>query len=135
MYTVELDTNRAVARLHGIRMRADDPFAEPRLMRALEASEKRHFKRLRGKYIRTGRLFQSLTGQSADAIRDVRGDVAHFGTRVPYAKLAANRGGDPLLMIDRIARRQIARDVLDYVVQPRWMSQPRDARGRWTRLT
>jgi hypothetical protein len=59
----------------------------------LESGEQRLFDQMRGKYVRTGRLRESLTNSlSADAIRSITGDTLVFGTSVYYARFQQKIG-------------------------------------------
>jgi phage gpG-like protein len=64
----------------------------------------------------TGRLRRSLTGRSAEAVRDVRGNELVFGTTVPYAPYVAGRR-DPLPDVDRGVEGRIADLIADHVFE------------------
>lgn len=84
----------------------------------LEAGEKRIFKRLRGKYVDTGRLMESLTQPAAnDAIRDAHAAGLDFGTATWYARFHKDkRRKSPYLKILPTERKIISEEVLGYVV-------------------
>lgn len=101
----------------------------------LEAGHERHFKRLRGRYVRTGRLRDSLTGVSPHSIREVHADGAglDFGTSVFYARFLTKRRKDPndgqqrarrrkgksaVLVMTPATRKQVSRSVLDFLTEP-----------------
>jgi hypothetical protein len=84
----------------------------------LEAGEKRIFNRLRGKYVDTGALMESLTQSSAnDAIRDAHAVGLDFGTAVWYARFHKDkRGKSPYLKIQPTERKIISEEVLEFIV-------------------
>jgi hypothetical protein len=106
------------------------------IQRLLELEEMDHFYRLRGRYVRTGRLMDSLTQPTAnDAIRDVHGDGAGltFGTSTWYAKFLTKRrkesddgqvkgrkrkGKSAVLVLRAPMRKQVAEMLMEHVVEP-----------------
>lgn len=64
--------------------------------------------------VETGRLAQSLTGRSSDAIRDVTQDRLRFGTEVPYAVFVAG-DRDPLPELDGDLEAQVERILINHV--------------------
>ena len=72
------------------------PMIYREVMALLELTEVEHFARLRGRYIRTGATFDSLTEpHGPGAIRDVHRDGAEFGTSVWYAHFLTKAPKDP----------------------------------------
>ena len=99
----------------------------------LEHGEERHFARLHGQYVRTGRIKQSLTGQGPDSIRDLHNDGGGltFGTSVPYARFLVKnprtaddgevrrrKGKSAVLVLQPKAREAIVRRLTEYVTEP-----------------
>ncbi|MEJ7783812.1 MAG: hypothetical protein WKF96_03345 [Solirubrobacteraceae bacterium] len=99
----------------------------------LERGEERHFARLRGQYVRSGALKQSLTGQSPASIREIQNDGAEFGTNLFYAQFQVKRrkapeagqvrkrngkGKSAVLVLQPKAKKEIVQTLLDYVVEP-----------------
>ncbi|CAB4197361.1 hypothetical protein UFOVP1313_8 [uncultured Caudovirales phage] len=80
----------------GLRMKDASP-AFAAIVPVLEKGEEAHFKRLKGRYVRTGDTMRSLTGEGADGIRDIHNDGAGltFGTHVWYAKFLTKSPRDP----------------------------------------
>lgn len=99
----------------------------------LEEGEQRHFARLRGKYVRTGRLMASLTQPTAnDAIRELHGgDGLTFGTSVYYAQfqtasrkaratglVTKQKGKSAVLVLQPKAKKAASQAILDFVTEP-----------------
>lgn len=84
----------------------------------LESGEKRVFKNLRGKYVETGHLMDSLTQHSADdAIREAHMAGVDFGTSTWYARFHRDEKGKlPYLKILTKERVQIREAVMGYIV-------------------
>jgi hypothetical protein len=84
----------------------------------LESGEQRIFKNLRGKYVDTGALMESLTQPSADgAIREAHMAGVDFGTDIWYARFHRDEKGKlPYLKILTKERQQIRETVMGYVV-------------------
>ncbi len=82
----------------GMRMKNAGP-AFAAIIPVLEKGEEAHFKRLKGRYVATGRLKDSLTlaGDGGDGIRTVHTDGAglSFGSHVYYAKFLTKAPRDP----------------------------------------
>ena len=75
---------------------ARDAFED--VLDVIEAGHEAHFKRLKGRYVRTGTLKESLTTPNANgALRELHGDGAGltFGTSVFYAQFLTKRRKDP----------------------------------------
>jgi phage gpG-like protein len=86
-------------------------------MKAFEQAEERHFASLHGLLVRTGRLKRSLTrSRGLDALRSAHGNTALFGTRVPYARIAAHRAGHYVLVIDKKGRRDFNKRLLERMI-------------------
>jgi len=102
--TFDLDIDVIGTRLMGRRLRAvgdrmiqaGPAFAA--MVPAMEKGEIKHFASLKGKYVRTGDLKRSLTGEAPGSIRDVHDDGAGltFGTSIYYAKYLTKSKRDPL---------------------------------------
>jgi hypothetical protein len=106
--------------LTGVEERTEKPFGEHEVFEPLERAEMRLFESFRGKYVRTGRLMDSLTMPDAtDAIRELHGESAEFDTDVWYAHLAGHRGGDYVLFIDERGAREFWDAVTRFVVEGR----------------
>lgn len=98
----------------------------------LEEGERRHFARLRGKYVRTGALMASLTQPHANqAIREAHADYLVFGTSVYYAQfqtasrkaratglVTKQKGKSAVLVLQPKAKKAASQAILDYVVEP-----------------
>lgn len=84
----------------------------------LEAGEERIFRRLRGKYVDTGHLMESLTQPSADdAIREAHSYGLDFGTATWYARFHKDkRDKSPYLKIQPTERKIISAEVMEYIV-------------------
>lgn len=83
----------------------------------LEEGERRHFGRLRGRYVDTGELMASLTQPNANgAIRDAHADELIFGTEVYYAKYLRKGKKSAVLVLLPKERKTAARTILDYIV-------------------
>ncbi|MEJ7894539.1 MAG: hypothetical protein WKF94_18055 [Solirubrobacteraceae bacterium] len=102
-------------------------------LETLEEGEERHFARLRGRYVLTGRLRQSLTGQGPDSIRELHGDGGGltFGSSVSYAKFLVKRPRNPdvgqvrrrkgksaVLVLQPKARKAIVKQLTEFVTEP-----------------
>lgn len=94
-------------------------------MPILAAGEARYFSRLRGKFVDTGRLRESLTrvGSGGDAIREAHRNYAVFGTNVTYARYLragrVNKRGtkkSAVLVLLPTERKLVARAMLRDVV-------------------
>jgi hypothetical protein len=105
----------AILTYEGVARRARHPDMDG-AMRALERAEMRRFDQLAPKYVRTGRLLESLTEDGRNAIRAQHGERAQFGTRVQYARAAGHRGGDLLIWIDDKGIREYTEAILDEIV-------------------
>jgi hypothetical protein len=113
-----LGVEKTTADLEGISHRMTD--AEPAFVEAariLERGEQRLFKRLHGKYVRTGATRDSLTQPAANhAIREAHADELVFGTSIWYARFLRNkRGKSAVLVLTPTERKQINRTILDYI--------------------
>jgi len=98
----------------------------------LEEGERRHFARLRGKYVRTGELMASLTQPAAnDAIREAHGDGLVFGTSTYYAQfqtasrkaratglVTKQKGKSAVLVLQPKAKKAASQAILDFALEP-----------------
>lgn len=108
---------RAADRLDGIahRMQNAQPAFED-VARILEAGEQRHFDSLRGRYVRTGALRDSLTEESANgAIREAHGDSLTFGTSIFYARFLRRKKKSAVLVLKPLERKQASQAIMDFV--------------------
>lgn len=113
-----LGVEKTIGDLEGIAHRMSD--AQPAFeeaMRILERGEQRLFRRLHGKYVRTGATRDSLTQPAANhAIREAHADELVFGTSVWYARFLRNkRGKSAVLVLTPTERKQIGETILDYI--------------------
>lgn len=70
-----------------------------------------------GQLTDTGRLRASLTQPFAnDAIREAHGDELVFGTSVPYARAAASKAGERILLLSQREQKEISKLMIHYVV-------------------
>lgn len=116
----------------GKRMENAEP-AFRAIIPVIESGEERYFSRLKGRYVRTGATKDSLTGVTANSIRDVHNDGGGltFGTTVSYAKFLTKRRRDPqegrlkkkgrpgwsaVLVLTRTTRKQINKVIADWVM-------------------
>jgi len=104
------------------------------VMDFLEFTERRHFGRLRGRYVRTGATRASLTGSGGGAIRAIRGTTMDFGTTVRHAHFLTKAPRDPnsgqvrkeppgkglsaVLVFSRSSQKKVGRMVMDHIVEP-----------------
>lgn len=85
----------------------------------LEAGEERHFRSLRGRYVRTGALRDSLTQENAQgAIREAHADHALFGTSIFYGRFLRKGKKSAVLVLKPLERKTIARDLLSWITDP-----------------
>lgn len=83
----------------------------------LEEGEKRHFARLRGKYVDSGALLASLTQPSANgAIREAHADELVFGSSLYYAKFLRKGKKSAVLVLLPKERKTASQTILDYIV-------------------
>jgi hypothetical protein len=83
---------------------------------SLEEGEKRHFTRLRGRYVDSGDLMASLTQSTANgAIRDSHADELVFGSSIYYAKFLRKGKKSAVLVLLPKERKTAAKTILDYV--------------------
>lgn len=104
-------------RLRGIAYRmvhAEPAFDE--VAGILEEGEKRHFARLRGRYVDSGATMASLTQPAAnDAIRDAHADELVFGTSVYYAKFLRKGKKSAVLVLLPKERKTASQTIIDYI--------------------
>ena len=83
----------------------------------LEAGEERHFSGLRGRYVRTGALRDSLTQPDANgAIREAHADELVFGTSIYYARFLRRKRKSAVLVLKPLERKAASKTILDYVM-------------------
>lgn len=84
----------------------------------MEQSVERAFTKLRGKYVDTGALKDSLTQSTAnDAIREAHMDGLDFGTQVWYARFHKDkRDKSPYLKMLPTERKEAAEILMEHVV-------------------
>jgi hypothetical protein len=100
----------------------------------LEDAHERFFNRLRGRYVRTGATRASLIGGAPGSIRALHNDGLRFGTDVPHAHFLTKAPKDPeagqiskgnsgegrsaVVIFPRSAKRAVAKELLDWIVEP-----------------
>jgi hypothetical protein len=102
-------------------------------LRDLEDVHRAGFATLAPRYVKSGRLRASLTGQGAGSIREVSDDDALFGTSVSYAQYLAKQPREPdigqidqtrgsgqyaVLLFPKLAQRRVAGTLLGYITEP-----------------
>jgi hypothetical protein len=118
-FTVEMEGygyDDCEAHLAGVAARTRHPFTNEVFI-PLQKAEARHFDRLAPDFHKTGRLRESFTTNrtSTDALRELHGTRVAFGSKVPYARAAASRGGSYLLVIDRKGREDFVKVVSSHI--------------------
>lgn len=107
----EKDLNNIARRMHNARPAFEEA------AKILEEGEKRHFARLRGRYVDSGALLASLTQPSANgAIRDAHADELIFGTSLYYAKYLRKKKKSAVLVMQPKTRKTASQTILDYIV-------------------
>lgn len=84
----------------------------------LERGEERIFEKLRGKYVDTGHLKESLTQSDAtDAVREAHAQHLDFGTATWYARFHKDkRGKSPYVKVMTTERQHMSEEAIEYVV-------------------
>lgn len=130
----EIQATGAIEGLEDVadRLRNSEP-AWREALEILEQGEQRHFARLRGQYVRTGALKQTLTGQSPKSIREIQNDGLEFGTGLHYARFLSKKpktpdagqvrrrkakGKSAVLVLQPKAKKDIVRALTEYVTEP-----------------
>ena len=112
-----LGAEEMAERLERISHRMEDSRAGFRhALDTLEAGEARHFRSLRGRYVRTGALRDSLTSSNAQgAIREAHSDYALFGTSIFYGRFLRKGKKSAVLVLKPLERKTIARELLAWI--------------------
>lgn len=110
--------DKAEKDLDGIAARMEDAKPAFELVeKILESGEERHFKGLRGRYVRTGALKASLTDGSANgAIREAHADELTFGTSIYYARFLRRKKKSAVLVLKPLERKASTRTIMDYIM-------------------
>lgn len=83
----------------------------------LEAGEERHFNSLKGRYVLTGALKESLTnGDANGAIREAHADELEFGTSIYYARFLRRKKKSAVLVLKPLERKASARTIMAFVM-------------------
>jgi hypothetical protein len=105
-----------------------------RVNRTLEEAHRLHFRRLRGRYVRTGAVRASLTQSNANgAIRTIHANELKFGTRVEHARYLTKSPRDPeggqirkgdsgkgrsaVVVFPRRVQREVVRELTDWIME------------------
>lgn len=99
------------------RMR-DSRLAFLQVIPVLESGEERHFRSLRGKYVDTGALRDSLTqGTANGAIREAHGDQLIFGTSLHYARFLRKKKKSAVLVLKPTEKKLASELILGHIMR------------------
>ena len=116
-----IGAEKAEAGLEGVARRLVNLIpAWRRVETELELGHRRHFDRLRGRYVRTGDLRASLTEAHANgSIREHHDDELIFGTSIFYAKFQRKGKKSAVVVLQPLVRRRASQIILEHVVEGR----------------